>query len=79
MVEGTQPRREGDRLPATYINLYIANGGVVRPAFGDPYDRPALEGVAALFPDRRVVAIPAREILLGGGGIHCIVQQQPQG
>ena len=73
------PREEGDRLPASYINFYIANGGMVMPTFDDPYDRAALETLQKLFPEHKVVGIPAREILLGGGSIHCIVQQQPNG
>ena len=79
VVEGSQPRREGERLPASYVNFYIANGGVVLPAFGDETDQRALDQVAALFPERTVVAVPSREILLGGGCVHCIVQQQPRG
>jgi agmatine deiminase len=78
-VEGTLPRREGDRLAASYINFYIANGGVVAPRFGDPRDGEALETLAGLFPNRRIVGVYAREILLGGGNIHCITQQQPAG
>ncbi len=76
-VEGTLPRRAGDRLAASYINCYIANGGVVAPVFNDPHDAPALTALRRLFPDREVVGVPAREILLGGGNIHCITQQQP--
>lgn len=76
-VDGTLPRREGDRLAASYINFYIANGGVVMPVFNDPHDSAAMDALKGLFPDREVVGIPAREILLGGGNIHCITQQQP--
>jgi agmatine deiminase len=78
-VEGTLPRREGDRLAASYINFYIADGGVVAPQFGDPRDGETLDILAGLFPDRRIVGVYAREILLGGGNIHCITQQQPVG
>ncbi len=78
IVEDTLPRQAGDRLAGSYINFYIANGGVVAPLFDDPYDRAALETLQELFPDRKVVGVPAREILLGGGNIHCITQQQPQ-
>lgn len=77
VVEGTQPRTEGMRLAASYINFYIANGTIVMPAFGDAHDEPARAQIAALFPNRKVIAVPAREILLGGGNIHCITQQQP--
>lgn len=76
-VEGTLPRKAGDRLAGSYINFYIANGGIVMPLFDDPHDRAALETLQELFPERRVVGVPAREILLGGGNIHCITQQQP--
>lgn len=72
-------RRTGDRLAASYVNFYLANGGVVLPLFDDPHDRAALGTLTRLFPDRRVVGVPAREILLGGGNIHCITQQQPLG
>ncbi len=79
IVEGTLPRCEGDRLSASYINFYIANGGIVAPVFDDPGDKPALEKLQKLFPNRKVIGIYAREILLGGGNIHCITQQQPLG
>jgi agmatine deiminase len=72
-----KPRRPGDRLAASYINFYLANGGVVMPLFDDAQDEAALETVRTCFPDREVVGIPAREVLLGGGNIHCITQQQP--
>jgi len=73
-------RREdrGVRLTLSYTNLYIANGGVVMPAFGDPADEEAERVIRELFPDRRVVAVPAVDIVRGGGGIHCITQQQPR-
>ncbi len=76
-VEGTQPRRAGARLAASYVNFYIANGVIAMPAFGDPRDGEAAARLETLFPDRKVLPVPAREILLGGGNIHCITQQQP--
>jgi agmatine deiminase len=76
-VDGTLPRLEGDRLAASYVNFYIANGGLVVPAFGDANDTVAVEVLGRAFPAREVVTVPAREILLGGGNIHCITQQQP--
>ncbi|MBN1315510.1 MAG: agmatine deiminase [Anaerolineales bacterium] len=79
VVESSAARRKGDRLTASYINFYLPNGGVVVPTFDDPWDAPALETLALLFPDRQVVPLPAREILLGGGNIHCITQQIPAG
>lgn len=79
-VDGTLPRQEGDRQAASYANFYIANGGVVVPLFGDEkHDAMALETLRGVFPDREVVGVYAREILLGGGNIHCITQQQPLG
>lgn len=78
-IAGTYPREEGDRLAGSYINFYIANGGIVAPIFNDLHDQPALQTLQQLFPDRKVVGVPAREILLGGGNIHCITQQQPKG
>ncbi|MCI0430812.1 MAG: agmatine deiminase family protein [Rhodospirillales bacterium] len=78
-----QPRRremeDGRRLALSYINFYIANGGVVMPAFEDPQDRHAYDAIQRAFPDRRVVQVPATDIVFGGGGIHCITQQQPAG
>lgn len=68
---------DGHRLAAAYVNLYVANGGVVMPSFGDPRDDAARHAVEAAFPDRRVVVRPALDIVWGGGGIHCITQQQP--
>ncbi|MGB9640037.1 MAG: agmatine deiminase [Anaerolineales bacterium] len=78
MVEGTLPRQAGDRLAASYINFYFCNGGAIVPIFDDPHDADAIETLQKLLPERRIVGVPAREILLGGGNIHCITQQQPQ-
>lgn len=76
--EGTLPRLAGDRLAASYANFYIANGGIVYPTFDDPMDQEAQKVLEAAFPDRKVVGVYAREILLGGGNIHCITQQLPK-
>jgi agmatine deiminase len=73
------PREAGQRLAASYVNFYAANGGIVAPVFDDPHDEAALATLRSLFPDRSVVSVPVHEILLGGGGIHCITLQQPQG
>ena len=70
-------RHAGQRLAASYVNFYIANGGVVVPTFDDPADEVALRLLQGAFPERRVVGVPSREILLGGGNIHCITQQIP--
>ncbi len=76
-IDGTLPRIEGDRLAASYANFYIVNGAVIFPTFDDPNDKAARETLKAAFPDREIVGIYAREILLGGGNIHCITQQVP--
>ncbi len=68
---------KGNRLPASYANFYIANGVVVMPTFADANDRRALETLQKLFPDRRVVGIDAREIIVGLGSFHCLTQQEP--
>lgn len=67
------------RMAATYVNFYIANGGIVVPGFNDPvYDARAVSDLQKIFPHHRVVQVQARNIILGGGNIHCITQQQPQ-
>ena len=78
-VAGTLPRKEGDRLAASYANFYVVNGGVLFPKFDDPNDARAQKTLEEAFPTRRVIGIYAREILLGGGNIHCITQQVPRG
>jgi agmatine deiminase len=77
--EGTKVRRAGERLAASYVNFYIANRGIVMPLLDARTDRVAAARLRRLFPGRRVVGVPAREILLGGGNIHCITQQIPAG
>lgn len=74
---GSKPRIAGTRLPASYVNFLFVNGGLILPAFDDRNDDVVREILAAHCPGRRVVQVPAREILLGGGGVHCITQQQP--
>ena len=77
IAPGTKPRAGGDRLAGSYVNFYVANGAVVVPLLDERHDDEAIETIATLFPGRVVVGIPAREILLGGGNIHCITQQVP--
>jgi agmatine deiminase len=74
---GTKPRSGGQRLAASYVNFYLANGGVVAPLLDPRTDREALAVLRRVFPERRVVGVPARELLLGGGNIHCLTQQLP--
>jgi agmatine deiminase len=68
---------DGQRLPASYANFYIANKLVLVPTFNDSNDRVALNTLARLFPDREVVGIACRDLVLGLGTIHCMTQQQP--
>lgn len=80
--EGEDTREVGERLAASYVNFYICNHAVLLPQFGGENtesDKRAAEILAALCPDRRIVKIPAREIIVGGGNIHCITQQIPKG
>jgi agmatine deiminase len=68
----------GQRLPASYANFYIANRLVLVPTFNDPADRIALDRLAVLFPDRAIVPIYGRDLVLGLGTIHCMTQQLPR-
>jgi agmatine deiminase len=68
---------DGQRLPASYANFYIANKIVIVPTFNDANDRLALNTLAGLFPDREVVGIACRDLVLGLGTLHCMTQQQP--
>lgn len=70
-------RSPGERLAASYVNFYISNKNIVMPGFGDPADKKAKKILQDLFPEREVVQIFARDILIGGGNIHCITQQIP--
>ena len=68
---------DGQRLPASYANFYIANKLVLVPTFMDKNDRLALNKLAELFPDRQIVGIPSTDLVLGLGTLHCMTQQQP--
>jgi agmatine deiminase len=68
---------DGQRLPASYANFYIANDIVLVPTFNDPNDCIALNKLAELFPTRKIVGIAATDLVLGLGTLHCMTQQQP--
>lgn len=68
---------DGQRLPASYANFYIANSLVLVPTFNDAHDRLALNKLAELFPNRKVVGIASSDLILGLGTLHCMTQQQP--
>ena len=67
----------GERLPASYANFYIANGVVLVPTFNDPNDRIALNTIAELMPSHRVVGIHSVDLVWGLGTLHCLTQQEP--
>jgi agmatine deiminase len=77
LVEGSRPRLPGERLAGSYVNCYLGDGIVVVPVFGDRHDAATLESYQGLLPDRAVIPVPGREILLGGGNVHCVTQQLP--
>jgi agmatine deiminase len=68
---------QGQRLPASYANFYIANQIVLVPTFRHPNDRKALEILQREFPDRRVIGIDATGLIWGLGSLHCLTQQEP--
>lgn len=69
--------REGQRLPASYANFYIANNVVLLPTFHDPNDAWAESVLKEVFPKRKIVPIDCRELIWGLGAFHCLTQQQP--
>jgi agmatine deiminase len=70
--------RDGEIIPASYMNLYIGNAAVVVPLYGAPNDDSAVEAIGALFPTRKAVGFRADHVLTGGGSFHCISQQVPK-
>lgn len=68
---------DGQQLPASYANFYVANRVVLVPTFNDPADRHATAILAELFPGRRVVGIHAVDLVWGLGTLHCMTQQEP--
>lgn len=77
-VEGTLPRQDGDICITSYMNFLIVNGGVIVPQYDDENDALALDQIQKMFPDRKAVGVRTREVVYGGGNIHCITQQQPK-
>jgi len=82
IVELPQPKKQrlswaGQLLSASYVNFYLVNGALIMPAFDDPNDEAARTILAQCFPGRDIMQIDALDIVQGGGGIHCITQQEP--
>ena len=80
VVEVPSPGRigwDGVVQPASYMNFVITTNLVVVPVFGSPHDAAGVEAIAALFPDRATIGLPADAVLAGGGGFHCASQQMP--
>ena len=80
--EGEDTREVGERLAASYVNFYFSNGAVIMPAFGGKNaesDQRAAEILHSICPQREIIPVYAGDILTGGGNIHCITQQIPQG
>jgi agmatine deiminase len=77
--DGVPPRVAGERLAASYVNFYLGNSAIVMPLFDPKRDKLAARQLQKIFPDRRLIGVQSREILLGGGSIHCITQQVPLG
>lgn len=74
---GAIPRKNGDLCIASYLNFLITNGGIIAPQYDDENDELALRQLQEIFPEHKVVGVRTREIVYGGGNIHCITQQQP--
>ncbi len=70
---------EGEQLPASHLNFYVANGTVMVPVFGGPTDEPAVRTLAGCFPGRMIVPVDCRELIRGRGALHCITRDQPRG
>jgi agmatine deiminase len=79
LYKGELPRQVGERMAGSYVNFYIANKAVIVPQFGHTEtDVHAIQTLSRLFPDRKVVGVHSKEVLIGGGNLHCITQQLPK-
>jgi agmatine deiminase len=74
---GTRRVRAGHRLAGSYVNGYLCNGALIAPLLDRRTDAAALRVLRRVYPERQIVGVAARELLLGGGNIHCLTQQVP--
>lgn len=77
-VAGTIPRNNGEMCIASYLNFLITNNGIIVPQYDDENDSLAIKQLSEIFPDKKVIGVKTREIVYGGGNIHCITQQVPK-
>jgi agmatine deiminase len=75
--EGAAGVEKNAKAPVSYTNFYIGNNVILMSVFNDPNDQKAIDIIQSCFPDRKVVPIDCSDIIYGGGGIHCMTQQQP--
>ena len=75
--EALEANHRSDIFASSYINYYVANGAIIMPSFGIDRDQDARNRLAGLYPEREIVQVNISDIAIGGGGIHCITQQQP--
>jgi agmatine deiminase len=68
---------DGRPAPASHMNFVIANGAVIAPLYGESAGAFALDALRSLFPERRVIGLPSKALLTGGGSFHCITQHEP--
>lgn len=78
VYDKNKPFEANNKAPASYINFYISNTVVLVPIYNDPNDKNTLKIIQLCFPDKKVVGIDSRDLIYGGGSIHCITQQQPE-
>lgn len=71
------PRQEGELCIASYLNFLITNKAIIAPQYDDDNDKLALQQLQEMFPDYQIIGVSTKEIVYGGGNIHCITQQQP--